>query len=302
MAAASVLPASTTGTVALWGGTKDGKDGYIDYAARTSNLNDPAEVTITAQDVRYLQPQPCYAENGYQLVHHPSQLKVEDFLASDTEEGKKLIQDVYFEECRSLVQKTTNAAVAIPVSFRIRQDSGSGNNKMTETHKSQVKTKGLSVAPRPIPHVDRDPTTAVVVLKDTVGEEKAEELLKKYEHWAQVNVWRPIENVAKRWPLMFMNHDQIPDWSYEKYLGRVYSLNDPRKSLRGDISYDCMVKDDSRYIYHYASNMTPDEVWVFSSFDSDPKKAHPHGAFWDLNTPADAPLRRSIEMRTLVFW
>ncbi|KAI2629621.1 hypothetical protein GGR54DRAFT_271281 [Hypoxylon sp. NC1633] len=297
--AAVVLPNTTTGTISVWGGTKDGKDAYIDHQTRQTNVIPPCDIPITAQDVRSFERKPSYEKDGYEMMRSPTQLKAEDFLNSNTEEGKKLIQDVYYEECRRLVEKTTKAALVFPVTFRIRQDI---DTKVPEPNQTEVVSKGLSKNPRPIAHVDRDPTTAIIVLRDIVGDERAEELLKKHKRWAQVNVWRPIENVAQRWPLTFMNHENIADWSYDEFIGRVYNYNDPRQQFRGAIPYDTVAKGDPRYVYHYASNMTPDEVWVFSSFDSDPKMVQPHGAFWDRNTPVDAPPRRSIEMRSLVFW
>ncbi|KAI2640639.1 hypothetical protein GGS26DRAFT_539116 [Hypomontagnella submonticulosa] len=299
MAAADVLPGSTTGTINVWGGTKDGKDGYIDYGNKSSNIIPPIEIAITAQDVRRLPKLPTHPKNGYELVKSPTQLSAADFLNSGTEEGEKIVKSVYFEECRRLVEKTAKPALAVPVSFRIRQDPG---DKPTESLKIEVGNSGGGGNPRPIAHLDRDPTTAITVLKDVMGEDKAEEMLKKYSRWAQINVWRPIENVAQRWPLMFMNHDGIPEWNYQEHTGRIFNINDPRMEKRGAIQYDVLAKEDPRYVYHYASNMSPEEVWVFSSFDSDPRMALPHGAFWDENTPAGAPPRRSIEVRSLVFW
>lgn len=82
----------------------------------------------------------------------------------------------------------------------------------------------------------------------------------------------------------------------------VKPLNDPRVAIRGAKAQDSVLKDDPNYIYHYASNMTRQEVFVFSSGDSDPSKVVPHGAFWDDSTADDAPLRRSIEIRAWVFF
>lgn len=295
----SILPHSTTGTMNVWGGTRDGKDGYIDYKLRTSNLIPPYEIKITAQDVRHLQPQLSFQTNGYELLRSPTALPARDLIAGGTPEGKKLIEDVYLEECRRLVEGVAGGpSVVIPTSFRVRDDFDSTVRSVPKMSQRSVKSDG----PRPLAHVDRDPTTAMHVLRGAVGGERAEELVGTCSRWAQVNVWRPIGNVAQRWPLAFLSHDSIPDWDYDKYTGRVYNYNDPRVENRGEKSYDTLLKEDPRYVYSYASNMTPEEAWVFSSFDSDRSMCHPHGAFWDDNTPLDAPPRRSIEARMMVFW
>ena len=50
--------------------------------------------------------------------------------------------------------------------------------------------------------------------------------------------------------------------------------------------------------------MTPDEVIVFKTSESDPARAQciPHVAFDDPGAPADAPPRVSIEMRATCYW
>lgn len=55
--------------------------------------------------------------------------------------------------------------------------------------------------------------------------------------------------------------------------------------------------------WYYLSDQTPDEVTLIKCFDSDVDKARftPHSAFRDKTSPADAPLRQSIEVRAMVF-
>jgi hypothetical protein len=56
--------------------------------------------------------------------------------------------------------------------------------------------------------------------------------------------------------------------------------------------------------WHYCSDMTRDEAFVFRAFDSDPPRAEqvPHSAFRDLACPPAAPPRASIEVRMLAFY
>ncbi|KAH6657973.1 hypothetical protein BKA67DRAFT_514830 [Truncatella angustata] len=302
MATANILVPSTTGTLTVWGGTKDGKDGYIDYETVTSNLIPPATIEITAHDIRHFNQKPSYKDNGYELVNAPTSITTEQFLGSSTPEGKEFIDDAYYKECTDLVRRITGSTTVFPISFRIRQDKAP---REEEVDRARIKLHAGSAGshgPRPVAHVDRDPSTATTMLRDLFGDQKAAEMMKEHNRWAQVNVWRPIENVVQKWPLAFMNHDRIPDWDYDKFTGRIYNRNDPRVEHRGEKAYDCLVKNDPRYMFHYASNMTPSEALVFSSFDTDVRFVIPHSAFWDDNTPQGALPRKSIEVRTLVFW
>ena len=267
--AATVLQSRTTsGTLGVWGGTKDDQPGYIDYASGATNVKSPRDIKIVAHDMRSMERAPTLLKNGYQLVNIPTTVTTEQFLDGNTPEGKEYIQDVYFKECEKIIQDVSQGpAVIIPASFRIRQES---------EQQKKLGEASSRYSPRPVAHLDRDATTFITVLKETVGDERAAELLSKYKHWAQVNVWRPIGTKATKWPLCFMNHDRIPDWDFNTHTGRIYSRNDPRVADRGEKVYDCMAKLDSRYDYHYVSNLAPEECLVFCSFDSDPKLAVPH--------------------------
>lgn len=131
---------------------------------------------------------PTLVENGYQLAKIPSVVTTEQFLANKTDEGKAFIEDVYFKECKDVIEQVTNGAgYILPLSFRVREQKG-GKQSTDEKLGSAEARHG----PRPIAHLDRDPPTAITVLETAVGKEKAEELLSKYPRWAQVNVWRPI--------------------------------------------------------------------------------------------------------------
>jgi hypothetical protein len=210
--------------------------------------------------------------NGYQLVDIPTVVTTEQFIASNkTEEAKAYIEDVYFKECKRIIEEVTGGVgLIIPTSFRLREQKGA-----KESTNEKLGSVEARYAPRPVAHLDRDTPTAIPVLEEAVGKEKAQELLSKYDRWAQVNVWRPIGkqypfskgtkahqvilgNPATMWPLCFINHDRIPEWNYDTHVGHVWSMNDPRVADRGKKSYDCVVKHDARYDYHYASSLKPE--------------------------------------------
>lgn len=133
--------------------------------------------------------QPTLNDNGYQLVDIPTVVTTEQFNESEkSEEGKSFIKDVYFKECKRIIEEVTGGVNFImPVSFRIREQKG--GKESTSEKLADIESR---YAPRPVAHLDRDTPTAVTVLEEAVGKEKAQELLSKHKRWAQVNVWRPI--------------------------------------------------------------------------------------------------------------
>ncbi|TGJ80425.1 hypothetical protein E0Z10_g8338 [Xylaria hypoxylon] len=283
--------ASTSGHIGMWNGTKDGKeDGYVDWATGNTNVNNPKEVQIEVQDIRTLNPQPSYESDGYGLVKHESSLTAEQFLAGATPEGKGLIEDVYFKEVAELVKKVTGSQDVLPYVFRIRQNN---------MRPGAFSTEKLSHTALPVAHVDRDNVTGENGMRELLSD-RAEELLKKGVRYCQVNVWRTIGEPIQRWPLCFVNHRSVPNWTYATHMARVFPENDPRVAIRGEKSHDSVLKHDPNYKYHYASALDVNEALVFSSFDSDITKVIPHGAFWDNSSLEDAPIRRSIEVRCWV--
>ena len=227
----------------------------------------------------------------------PSSLSAAELLAGNTPEGKATIQGAYYAECTRILEQVIGSNVKVmPSYFKVRQAHKTGEGTKS------AKDPALPFAPRPFAHVDRDDNTIQIPIRDVVGEEEAAKLMTKYKRWAQVNVWRPIENKATKWPLAMIGHQDVPEWDYGTHMGRVYSRNDARNAYRGEKAYDSVAKFDPRYKYYYANDMTPDECWIFCSYDSRRETVAPHGAFWDQNTPEDAPERSSIEVRFLAFF
>ena len=286
----------TSGTVGMFGGTKDGKEPYIDFKNNIANINKPEDVPITVEDMRFMNPRPTFATHGYEFRSHVTSVTPEKLAhGQDSPEAKKIVDDNYMTEVVKIIQEATKGAEVIPNGFRLRTQVQDGRDSV----KSKVAYGSVNVV-----HVDRDPANAHLRLKTSIGEERAEALLEKYKgkKWASVNVWRSIGDTVGKWPLLFVNTGKVPDWDYDTHMVQVYTIDDPAVQERGEKGYESVLKNDPRYVYHYASNLTVDEVLVFASFHADPKMVVPHGAFWDDNSPEDAPTRRSIEARCWVFW
>ena len=288
----SELDHSTTGTVYIADGTTDGEIGRYNHTNGFTNVV-LKPVPIDVENARTLSQHPRTNREGYQLLDFHTKLPEKQFLDSHLPENKAIIEDVYFDECRRLVQDITGATEAYPYVYRVRnQERSMKDLDKSDFHKDSV----------PIVHVDRDTETAPERLRASLGVKKAEMLLNKYKRYGSMNVWRPVKNVVQKWPLMLVDHQSISDWHYDTHMFRIHFSNDTRISARGAKNHETMLKFDGKYRYVYAPEMSPDEAWLFYAFHSDPVLAIPHSAFWDDSTRMDAPTRWSIEVRVWVFF
>jgi hypothetical protein len=79
---------------------------------------------------------------------------------------------------------------------------------------------------------------------------------------------------------------------------------DARSVDAGDLVTADVIRYNPAHRWSYFSNMTPDEVLVFKTNDTDPNLPGkvPHSAFNDPGCPVDVPPRVSIEMRGIAYW
>ncbi|KIX97377.1 uncharacterized protein Z520_06829 [Fonsecaea multimorphosa CBS 102226] len=182
-------------------------------------------------------------------------------------------------------------------------------------------------------HVDQTPNAAAVRVRRHLPAEEAEELLKG--RYQIINIWRPIANPASDFPLAVIDYrttepsDMVKvDLLYPKRetngtTNGVHDEDDRGKEVLPDPSsasstagYEVKgetfaVRPNDKHRFFYMKDMTPEEVMFIKCFDSysevnGGKKGiaayTPHTAFVDPQTPADAPGRQSIEVRSLVFY
>ncbi|MEN0077234.1 MAG: CmcJ/NvfI family oxidoreductase [Paracraurococcus sp.] len=121
---------------------------------------------------------------------------------------------------------------------------------------------------------------------------EAEALLR--QRFAIVNLWRPLE-VVQESPLA------LADWTSIRDEDLVES--DLVYADRVGVTYQ--VVHDPRHRWVYFPRQRPEEALLIKCYDSagdGRARLSFHGAFDDPTSPPDAPPRRSIEVRTLVFW
>ncbi|RYP13065.1 hypothetical protein DL767_010938 [Monosporascus sp. MG133] len=240
MAAAAVIGRPTTGMCGMRNGTQDDQEAYVDFSTGNTNINPTLEINCKTQMVP------------------------EDFL--NGKDDKTVLERAYFQECKDLVDRTTEARIVIPYIFRLRHQSVKPRG---------FATKDVGVSSLPIAHCDRDPISGASSLQDVLGAEEAERMMKAYLRFMQVSVWRGIRQTISRWPLLLIDTKECESWDYKTHLAKIFRTNDPRVAIRRHPPHDSVLKHDPGYRYFYASDMPVDEAPVFSSFDSVKSKSCP---------------------------
>jgi hypothetical protein len=208
---------------------------------------------------------------GFALVHHQT-------AAADLYD-EEIIKSVYYPECEELMKKATGAKKVVAFDHIVRNAAKSGPGSTVKMPAGRV-------------HNDYTAWSAPQRVRDLVGE-KAIELLK--HRFAVNNVWRPIAGPLLRSPLVLCDSQTL---DYDNLLA-----SDLRYPDRTGETYAVTYNPNQRW--YYFPRMQSDEAILISCYDSSRQHAarfSAHGAFDDPSTPADAPPRESIEVRTLVFF
>lgn len=230
------------------------------------------EHRVSIRDARPLVGQLSLDREGFVLLHH--QTAVKNFY--DEEE----IKSVYYPECQRVMKEATGAARVVAFDHIVR------NAAMAAIKGSQIKLPAKRV------HNDYTAWSSPQRVRDLMGAE-AEELLK--HRFAIINLWRPIRGPLLESPLTLCDAQSL---SEENLIP-----SDLRYPDRTGETYSITYNPDQRY--YYFPKMQANEVVLIRCFDSaleGPHRFSAHTGFDDPNSPAAAPPRESIEVRTLVFF
>jgi hypothetical protein len=212
---------------------------------------------------------------GFALRRHRS--AVADFY-DDRE-----VRAVYYPEIERLVREATGATRVLAFDHNCRSAPRAG--------------RGEGGAKEPVKRVHNDFTAksgidrARAVL--TAAGEDAEALLR--QRFAAINAWRPIRGPVQESPLAVCDARSIApqdlvagDLVYRDRVGETYS-----------------VRFSPAHRWFYVPAMERNEVLLIKCFDSlehGPARFAAHSAFDDPASPAGAPARESIEVRTFAFF
>ncbi len=228
--------------------------------------------TVAIHNARPLAGELSLEREGFVLVRHDTQMK--DFYDEDE------LLAVYYKETEELVKKTSGAKRVVVFDHTLR----SGDEATREAKQVGGPVRGA--------HNDYTDWSGPQRVRDILPDE-AEELLKG--RFAVVQTWRPINRPVIRDPLAICDarstgmEGAIPT-------ARIYP------DRRGETLHYTF---NPEHYWYYFPHMERYEAVVFKTFESEKDgraRWTLHSAFDDPDTPADAPPRESIEMRTLAFF
>jgi hypothetical protein len=227
---------------------------------------------VSVENARYLASPPALDRNGFQLLSHRSALS--DFSRED------LIRSVYYTEAIEAIAQATGAAKVVVFDHTLRYAKANHGEV-------GIREPGNRV------HNDQTFVSGPRRVRDHLPPDEARERLEKRH--AIVNFWRPISYPVQNWPLAMCDaqsiapSDLIPtDLVYPDKVGETYSF-----------------RYNPAHRWYYFPDQAPDEVLLLKIFDSrtdGTARLTAHTAFDDPASPPGALPRRSIELRTLVFW
>ena len=238
---------------------------------RTNTVPEPHLLPI--HDARAINGIVSLDTTGFSLVKHQS--RVHNFYDDDE------VRTIYYPEAEALLKSFTGAHRVFIFDHTVRKRVGGA---------ADSRENGLR-QPVGRVHVDHTATSGPQRVRDLIPDE-ADELLKGRVQI--INLWRPIRGPLKDSPLAVCDarsvafEELVPsDLVYRHRVGETYA-----------------VKFSPQHQWFYFPDMTTSEVLLLKCFDSKidgRARFAPHTAFTDPSTPADAPPRESIELRTLVF-
>ena len=227
---------------------------------------------VPIRDARPMIDQLSLDREGFVLLH--KQTAVTDFY------NEEQIKAVYYPECERVMREATGAARVVAFDHIVR------NATMAAIKGSGIKMPAKGV------HNDYTAWSSPKRVRDLMGDE-AEALLQN--RFAIINLWRPIRGPLVESPLALCDAQSLED---ENLIASDLKYPD-----RTGETYSITYNPNQRY--YYFPKMQADEAVLIRCFDSaldGPRRFSAHTGFDDPETPADAPPRESIEVRTLVFF
>ena len=192
------------------------------------------------------------------------------------------IETIYGPEVEALLKERFGASRVVVFDVTRRADTGDGAANPDGRRGPATRV-----------HVDYTFKSGPQRLRDTLGDAEAERLLSSGARVLQVNVWRPITGPVQRSPLALAGASSVAE--------AELVATDQVFPGRGGASFQGACGPGQRW--YYASELRRDEAFLIKGWDSGDRTTRqfaPHGAFELPNTPADAPARESIEVRTFV--
>jgi hypothetical protein len=220
---------------------------------------------------------------GFVLVHHESAVADFDRIQADPE-----IDQQYIEEITDLVAQVTGASRVVML--------GGGKKRYGESATDKLAPL-LNAKPARYPHADNTDESSVQ-LAEAIAAVVPGVDLKAASRWAFYNIWRATTPPPQDFPLAVCDARTVAR-------ADEITVKAVTKELSGLVIHDTTsYRYNPDHRWYYFRNMTPDEVIVFKTHDTDPSRAHriAHTAFTDPTCPEGVTTRASVEMRALALF
>jgi hypothetical protein len=220
---------------------------------------------------------------GFVLVHHESGVADFDRIQEDPE-----VDQLYMDEVTDLVARVTGASRVVML--------GGGKKRYGESATDKLAPL-LNAKPARYPHADNTDGSSVQ-LAEMVAAFVPGVDVRAASRWAFYNVWRATTPPPQDFPLAVCDARTVAR-------ADEVTVKAVTKELSGLVVHDTTsYRYNPDHCWYYFRNMTPDEVIVFKTHDTDPSRAHrvAHTAFTDPTCPERVTTRASVEMRALALF
>lgn len=237
---------------------------HIDAGGIVGNIvSPPHDVTkVVVNDVRK-SSSVKFADDSIEFFNAPSGISSFD--------DSNAWQPKYDAELTALLMSKLGAQEVVVFDHTIRIDDPNSTRKPARNVHSDYSRQGAEQR-----------------LVDTLGQDRA--ALWEKEHYAFINIWRPVEHTINSAPLGFVRPSSVAD---EDWL--LIDLIYPHR--KGHIM-GLVANDNHEWIYQ--SRMTPSEVAVFNIYDNQGQPSVAHSALDMVEDPSISITRKSIESRTVI--
>ena len=204
--------------------------------------------------------------------------------AFDRFDDDNAVRDQFYTPVAEFVRTTVGARRVIVFDHTIR--SKINEQQQTAEHTTTQR------APVMIVHCDYTPVSGPLRVRQLLPDE-ADTLLER--RVAFYNFWKPLKRRVEEKPLAMCD---VTSASQDDMLKMVLRY----RERTGEIF---VMRHSSAHHWWYFPKMTPENVLLLKTYDSETDgraRFLGHSAFEDPNTPPDAPVRESIEIRTIAFF
>lgn len=228
--------------------------------------------------------------DGWSKVHDftidKSGFAVKDFTTGHQEwEDEDRTRASFYPDVVEFLKRETGAKRVLVFDHTIRTAKNAQKKLTQETNTSQR-------APVMLVHCDYTAESGPIRVKQLLPDE-ADDLLSR--RVAFINVWKPLHNVVEERPLAMCDVESSPRSDFFKLYLRY----------RDRDGENYVMKHSDNHRWWYFPKITPEQVILLKTYDSaEDGRARfvGHSAFEDPTTREGAPIRESIEIRTICFF